>query len=201
MMRTMKLRRWAMMVAAVALLLCGTTAFSREANRPNDQSQRSNQRSSAQSRRAPQAHHGAQQRGGQEAAPRQVQRSARERSNQQAQQRQVWQQHRLPSGQMPDNWEQRGGYRGRLIPSAFFSSHFGVQHRFRVYDLPFQVISGRPRFQFNGYWFEVADPVPAYWGPDWYQSDDVYIVYAYGGYYLNNARFPNRPGIAISVIF
>jgi len=251
-MRTMKMRRWAMMVAAVALLVCATTVFSQEATRPNDQSQGSNQRSSAQSRRAPQAHHGAQQRGsqgaaqrqdqrsvqqrgsrvvaqrqgqrstqqrggqevaqrqgqrsaqqrgGQEAAPRQGQRSARERSIQQAQQRQVWQQHRLASGEMPGNWEQRGGYHGRQIPSAFFSGHFGVQHRFRVYSLPFQVISGRPQFQFNGYWFEVADPVPAYWGPDWYENDDVFIVYAYGGYYLNNARFPNRPGIAISVNF
>lgn len=102
---------------------------------------------------------------------------------------------------MPANWEQRGGYHGARIPEGFFDSHFGYRHRFRVYNLPFLVVGNAPRFQYNGYWFELAGPVPAYWGPKWYRSDDVFIVFVYGGYYLDNVHFPNRPGVAVIVIF
>jgi hypothetical protein len=40
-------------------------------------------------------------------------------------------------------------------------------------------------------------PWPEYWGNDWYDNDDVYIVYVDNGYYLYNRRYPNV-GIAIS---
>jgi hypothetical protein len=43
------------------------------------------------------------------------------------------------------------------------------------------------------------DPYPEYWGEDWYQTDDVYLLYTDNGYYLYNRRYPGRPGIAISI--
>ncbi len=45
------------------------------------------------------------------------------------------------------------------------------------------------------------DPYPEYWGQNWYQTDDVYISYYGDGYYLFNRRYPNRPGVAISISF
>jgi hypothetical protein len=46
-----------------------------------------------------------------------------------------------------------------------------------------------------------VDPYPEYWGTDWYQTDDVYVAYSGGGYYLYNRRYPGRPGVAIGISF
>jgi hypothetical protein len=60
------------------------------------------------------------------------------------------------------------------------------------------VVGGFPRFQYNGFWFTLVDPWPSYWSNNWYQTDDVYVVYANNGYYMYNQRYP-EVGIAISV--
>jgi hypothetical protein len=60
-------------------------------------------------------------------------------------------------------------------------------------------VGGFPRFQYGGYWFSVVDPYPEFWGADWYQTDDVYVVYVDNGYYLYDSRYPGRPGVAISI--
>lgn len=62
-------------------------------------------------------------------------------------------------------------------------------------------VGGFPRFQYGGYWFSVVDPYPEFWGDDWYQTDDVYVAYNDNGYYLYDARYPGRPGLAISISF
>ena len=62
-------------------------------------------------------------------------------------------------------------------------------------------VDGYPRFQYQGYWFIFLDPYPEYWGNNWYETDDVYVDYYDGGYYLFNRRYPGRPGIAISITF
>jgi hypothetical protein len=62
-------------------------------------------------------------------------------------------------------------------------------------------VGGFPRFQYGGYWFSVVDPYPEFWGDDWYQTDDVYVVYADNGYYLFDSRYPGRPGVAISISY
>lgn len=97
-------------------------------------------------------------------------------------------------------WEQRGGYHGYRIPENRFRGRFGVDHRFRLHRCPFVFAGGFPRFRFGGFWFDVLDPWPAYWEDDWYDTDDVYIVYEGSGYYLYNYRYPHM-GIAINVIF
>jgi hypothetical protein len=97
------------------------------------------------------------------------------------------------------NWGARGGYHGYRIPSSFFRSHFGRSHYFRVRSLPFVVVGGRPSFQYDGYWFDIVDPYPEYWGDDWWDTDEVYVDYVNDGYYMFNRRFPDRPGIAISI--
>ena len=66
------------------------------------------------------------------------------------------------------------GYTGQLIPASYFGSHYGPNHWFRVYSLPFTYVSGYPRFQLGGYWFSVVDPIPEYLDNDWYRNDDMY---------------------------
>jgi hypothetical protein len=110
-----------------------------------------------------------------------------------------WQQHRSQNWDSDHrNWQQRGGYHGYRIPDDRFRGYFGPDHGFRIYGLPFLVVGGYPRFQYEGYWISLVDPWPEYWGNDWYDNDDVYIAYVDNGYYLYNRRYPNI-GIAVNI--
>ena len=111
----------------------------------------------------------------------------------------AWQQHRASNWQSDHRtWQQRGGYHGYHIPDDRFLGYFGSDHGFRISGLPFLVVGGFPRFQYQGYWFSAVDPWPEYWGDDWYNTDDVYVVYTDSGYYLYDRRYPNA-GVAISI--
>jgi hypothetical protein len=89
-----------------------------------------------------------------------------------------------------------GGARRYVIPRNRFYSSFGRDHFFRIGRPAFY---GRyPRFQYGGFWFSFAGAAPAYWGPDWYDSDDVYIDSSDGGYYLFDNRYPGQ-GIPLAV--
>lgn len=118
---------------------------------------------------------------------------------QQSEQRGVWQQDRARSWQSEHRtWQQRSGYSGYRIPDDRFRGYFGRDHRFRINTFPLVVVGGYPRFQYNGYWFSLVDPWPEYWSADWYDTDDVYVDYTDGGYYLYDRQYPNDR-IAISV--
>jgi len=54
------------------------------------------------------------------------------------------------------------------------------------------MVSGYPRFQYGGYWFGFVDP----WPVGWYYTDQVYVDYINGGYYLLS---PVHPGFQISI--
>jgi hypothetical protein len=101
---------------------------------------------------------------------------------QQTQQVGVWQQHRT--------WQQRGGYSGYRIPTTTFSVDFGRSHGFHLYSMPLVIFGGYPSFQYGGYWFSILDPIPEYWGANWYETDDVYIDNSEDGYYLYDTRYP-----------
>jgi hypothetical protein len=114
-------------------------------------------------------------------------------------QQSAWQQHSASNWQSDHRtWQQRGGYHGYRIPDARFRGYFGSGHAFLIRGLPFMVVGGFPRFQYNGYWLTVVDPWPQEWGNDWYDNDQVYVDYADGGYYLYNRSYPGV-GIAVSV--
>jgi hypothetical protein len=111
----------------------------------------------------------------------------------------AWQQHRAGNWQSDHRtWQQRGGYNGYRIPDDRFRGYFGPDHGFRIQGLPFMVVGGYPRFQYRGYWLSVVDPWPGNWGDDWYDNDQVYVVYADNGYYLYNRSYPGV-GIAVSI--
>ena len=158
-------------------------------NNQNRQQQQRAQEQQGQNRQQP-------QRAQQQQANRQSQQVQRV---QRGQEREVWQQHRARNWQSEHrDWQQRGGYDGYRIPDMRYRSYFGPSHRFRIYRYPMELYGGYPRFRYGGFWFGLMDPWPEYWSADWYDNDDVYIVYTDGGYYLYNRRYP-RDRIAITV--
>jgi hypothetical protein len=76
------------------------------------------------------------------------------------------------------------------IPDDRFSSNFGSGHRFRI-GSP-RMVDGYSRFNYGGYWFGFVQP----WPVGWYYTDDVYVDYVDGGYYLYN---PYYPGARVSI--
>lgn len=126
--------------------------------------------------------------------------AGQERTEQGRQFRQtVWQQHRAGNWQAEHRtWQQRGGYNGYRVPDARFRGAFGPDHAFRMQGLPFMVVGGYPRFQYRGYWLSVVDPYPANWGENWYDSDQVFIVYTDNGYYMYNRSYPGV-GLAVNI--
>ena len=76
------------------------------------------------------------------------------------------------------------------IPDEKFRSSFGRQHSFSV-GKP-TVINNQPAFQYGGYTFEIIDA----WPTDWAYTDDVYIDYVDGDYFLYDLL---HPGMRIAV--
>jgi len=76
------------------------------------------------------------------------------------------------------------------IPDDKFRQHFGREHVV-VINRPV-IVEGRPRFQNGGYWFEIVDP----WPSDWVYSDQVYVDYIDGEYFLFNVA---HPGVRIAL--
>jgi hypothetical protein len=79
------------------------------------------------------------------------------------------------------------------IPDDRFHSSFGSDHRFRIGNPT--VVAGYSRFRYGGYWFGFVQP----WPVGWYYTDDVYVDYLDGGYFLCNPSYPGDR-IAISVV-
>jgi hypothetical protein len=80
--------------------------------------------------------------------------------------------------------------RGGRIPDDKFRAHFGREHRFHI-GHPV-IVEGRPRFEYGGYSFVMVDP----WPVEWAYTDEVYVDYVDGIYYLIN---PVHPGVRIVV--
>ena len=86
---------------------------------------------------------------------------------------------------------ERSRNQAQRIPDDKFRTHFGREHHFRV-SQPV-IVENRPRFQYSGYWFEFVDAWPA----DWSYSDDCYIDYLDGQYFLFDAL---HPGVRLAVV-
>lgn len=82
----------------------------------------------------------------------------------------------------------RGNSGHGRIDNEHYAASFGREHSFHVnrgdYD--------SRRFAYGGYSFGFVDPWPIGWG----YSDDVYVVYADGGYYMYDRV---HPGLRISI--
>jgi len=79
------------------------------------------------------------------------------------------------------------------IPDERFRSNFGRDHEFRIGNPV--LVGGYSRFQYGGYWFGFVEQ----WPVGWYYTDDVYIDYVDGGYYMYDPYYPGAR-FAISVV-
>jgi hypothetical protein len=70
------------------------------------------------------------------------------------------------------------------IPDDKYKAHFGREHTFHVGHPT--VVEGRPRFQYGGYSFIIAQAWPTGWG----YNDDVYVIAVNGVYYLVDVAHP-----------
>ncbi len=167
-----------------------------EQSQQHAQQQSEQKRQQNQQKQAKQQNHNQQQ---QQAQRQGNQQQAHHSQQEQRVQQAAWQEHQSRNWQSDHRtWQQRGGYNGYRIPDNRYNGYFGSGHVFVIYSQPYMVVGGFPRFQYGGYWFSVVDPWPSYWASNWYESQDVYIVYANNGYYMYNQRYPDV-GIAISV--
>jgi DNA mismatch repair ATPase MutL len=80
--------------------------------------------------------------------------------------------------------------KGAHIPDEKFRAQFGRGHTF-VAQRPV-IVEGQPRFQYSGYSFVLVDAWPA----DWTYTDDCYIDYIDGEYFLFDLR---HPGVRIAL--
>jgi hypothetical protein len=78
------------------------------------------------------------------------------------------------------------------IPDDRFRASFGEGHRF-VINQPVMV-GGYSRFQYGGFWFGFVEP----WPEGWYYSDEVYVDYIDGEYFLFD---PFYPGVRVAITF
>jgi len=93
-------------------------------------------------------------------------------------------------GQAQPNSHARPAGKSAHIPDEKFRASFGRRHTF-VISRPV-VIEGQPRFQYSGYWFEIVDA----WPGDWAYTDDVYVDYIDGDYFLFDLL---HPGVRVAV--
>ncbi|HSC44975.1 MAG TPA: hypothetical protein VLC94_04055 [Candidatus Acidoferrum sp.] len=85
--------------------------------------------------------------------------------------------------------QERSHGRGQRIPEERFRVSFGREHHFRVTHHEDR------RFQYGGYYFELAEPWPA----DWIYDDDCIIESDGDDYYLVDIVHPERRVLVIVV--
>jgi biotin carboxyl carrier protein len=81
--------------------------------------------------------------------------------------------------------------RGKQIPDDRYQAKFGQEHHF--HGVHFSGGNGARRFAYGGYNFELVDAWPAGWA----YTDEYYIIFVDGSYYLCD---PNYPGVQIAII-
>jgi hypothetical protein len=91
--------------------------------------------------------------------------------------------------EMQADHERRAG-KGGHIPDDKFRAHFGQGHHFNARTI---IVQGQPQFQYGGYTFEFVDA----WPVGWAYTDDCYIDYVDGEYFLFDLL---HPGVRIALV-
>ncbi len=79
--------------------------------------------------------------------------------------------------------------RGGHIPDDKFRANFGHTHTFNAKTV---IVEGRPQFQYGGYSFQLVDA----WPVGWAYTDNCYIDYIDGEYFLFDLL---HPGVRIAI--
>jgi hypothetical protein len=87
--------------------------------------------------------------------------------------------------QSNDHAQGNMGRRGGHIPDDKFRASFGRQHTFKVQRLA--VAEGQSTFQYGGYSFALIDV----WPTGWAYTDDCYVDFIDGDYYLIDLVHPD----------
>ena len=95
--------------------------------------------------------------------------------------------------QSGQNVQRSGNHGGGRIPDDKFHAHFGRQHTFVIHQTT--VVQGQPGFQYGGYSFILVDPWPAGWA----YTDDCYVDYVNGEYFLFDLLHPGVQ-VALTVV-
>jgi hypothetical protein len=95
------------------------------------------------------------------------------------------------AGQMGGQQGMSGQQRGGRIPDDKFRANFGRQHTFTI-QRP-TVVSGQSTFQYGGYSFNLVDVWPAGWA----YTDQCYIDYIDGEYFLFDLA---HPGVRLAIV-
>jgi len=95
------------------------------------------------------------------------------------------------SGQGGQHMQAAGGQRGGHIPDDKFRGSFGREHHFAIHQAT--TVQGQPGFEYGGYSFILADGWPAGWA----YTDDCYVDYIDGEYFLFDLL---HPGVRIALI-
>jgi hypothetical protein len=102
--------------------------------------------------------------------------------------------HARPETQEQGRPEQAQGARaageGGHIPDDKFRANFGNGHHFRAQGV---IMQGQSRFEYGGYSFQLVDA----WPMGWAYTDDCYIDYIDGEYFLFDLL---HPGIRIAIV-
>jgi hypothetical protein len=79
--------------------------------------------------------------------------------------------------------------KGGHIPDDKFRAQFGRSHTFSARTV---IVQGQPQFQYGGYGFQLVDA----WPEGWAYTDDCYIDYIDGEYFLFDLL---HPGVRVAV--
>lgn len=85
--------------------------------------------------------------------------------------------------------------KGTRIPDRDFKAHFGKAHTFKAQQVitTTRIVPHETRFVYSGYTFVFVDP----WPEGWLLTDDCYIDYVDGDYFLLD---PFHPGVQVALI-
>ena len=99
--------------------------------------------------------------------------------------------HGQSNGQSIEHAQNTGERRGGRIPDDKFRASFGRPHTFAI-GHP-NMVQGQPTFQYGGYSFTLVDEWPA----DWAYTDQCYIDYIDGEYFLFDLA---HPGVQLAIV-
>lgn len=166
--------------AALSLILAGTAypQQEQEKEKPQQQEQKPAEKPKTQQKQEQQS--AKQQQGEQKQEPKNEQKQEKQSARQQSEQPKQ-------SEQRTDDRDKHSDHGHGRIPEDRFRASFGREHHFRV-----EHVDNR-RFHYGGFWFTFNDVWPA----AWLYTDDFYIDYIDGQYYLIDLT---HPGIQLLLV-
>jgi hypothetical protein len=162
---------------ALSLILAGTAYPQQEQEKEKPQQQE--QKPAEQPKRQPAEQPKTQQR--------QEQQKQLTKQQQEEQKQQQHQQQQVAKQQRADEHDQHSDHGHGRIPDDRFRASFGREHHFRVGHFD------NRRFQYGGYWFSFNEG----WPVGWAYSDDFYIDFVDGQYYLIDL---SHPGVQLLLV-